>query len=358
MPEECNRREFLKYLLGWAAALFLEGCMGKAQPTVTPTPMPTLGPTPTLTPTATFTPTPKPSPAPTSTSTLTPTPTSTPTPTLAPSPTPTPLPPSAEIAIVRGKDWEAITRAAIEAIGGMKAFVKPGATVLLKPNICTAGRPPEYAATSHPIVVATVAKMCWEAGAKRVLLFDLPFSGTQEAAYKDSGIADAVKGLDVELLFASPRHYEKVPVPGRDLKEWTFLRQALEADVFINIPIAKHHSEAGLTLGMKNIMGVIQDRPFMHWNLHQRIADLNTVVRSHLVVVDATRILVAHGPQGGRLEDVRITDAVIASADVVAADALAATLFGKSWRDIGYIRIGAEMGLGLPEGRRLAEVVL
>lgn len=287
----------------------------------------------------------------------TPVPTFTPTPTPAPTSTPPIL--EAEIALARGKDWEAVTRAAVEAIGGMERFVKPGDTVLIKPNICTAGRPPEYAATSHPKVVATVARMCWEAGARKVMLFDLPFSGTQEAAYKDSGIADALKGLDVELLFASPRHYENVPIPnGKDLKEWKFLRQALEADVFVNIPIAKHHGMAGLTLGMKNVMGVILDRPYIHWNLHQRIADLNTVIRSHLVVVDATRILLRHGPQGGNLEDVLITDTVIASGDVVAADALAATLFGKNWKDIGYIKIGAEMGLGLPEGRPLVEIVL
>ena len=336
MSAKCTRRDFLKYLAGWTAAIILEGCMGRATP-FTPSPTPT------------FTPPPTPSP------TMPPisTPTSTPT------PTPTPSAARGEVAIARGKDWKAITRAAVEAIGGMGAIVRPGATVMIKPNICTAGRPPEYAATSHPEVVATIAEMCWEAGAKRVILFDLPFSGTQEAAYRDSGIADAVKGLDVELLFASPRHYEKVPIPnGRDLKEWLFLRQALEADVFINIPIAKHHGTAGLTLGMKNIMGVIQDRPFIHWNLHQRIADLNTVVRSHLVVVDATRILVDHGPQGGRLEDVRIVDTVIASRDVVAADALAATLFGRSWHEIGYIKLGAEMGLGLPEGRSIVEVAL
>jgi len=241
----------------------------------------------------------------------------------------------------------------------MKAFVKPGSTVLIKPNICTAGRPPEYAATAHPTVVATLVQMCWEAGAKRVQVFDLPFSGTQKMAYRDSGIADALKGLDVELLFVSPREYEKIPIPyGRDITSWFFYRPALEADVFINVPIAKHHGLADLTLGMKNIMGVIRDRPKIHWNIHQRIADLNTALRSHLVVVDATRILVAHGPQGGDLKDVRVKNTVIASADIVAADALATTLFGKRGSDIGYIRIGAEMGLGKIEGWRLREVNL
>lgn len=330
MPRLYDRREFLRYLAGGAMALvapaFIEGCGGQGGPTpVSPTP------------------TPRP----------------TPTPIPTPAPSPSPAPQAAEIALARGKDWEAITRAAVEAIGGMGAYVKPGDVVFIKPNICTAGRPPEYAATAHPIVVATIARMCWEAGARKVQVFDLPFSGTQEAAYRDSGIIDALRDLDVEMLFASPRHYEKIPIPeGRDIREWTFYRPALEADVFINVPIAKHHGLAGLTLGMKNVMGVIQDRPRIHWNIHQRIADLNSALRSHLVVVDATRILVANGPQGGRLEDVRVTDTVIASWDVVAADALAATLFGKSGHDIGYISAGANMGLGLIEGRRLMEIDL
>ena len=290
-----------------------------------------------------------PAPTPTSTRAL-PSPTVVPSPAPTASPTPGPLPKAAEIALAKGertKDYSAITRAAIEAIGGMSAFVKPGDTVMVKPNICMAGRAPQYAATTHPLVVATIVQLCWEAGAAKVIVFDLPFSGGQKRAYEDSGIAQAVKGLDADLLFASPRHYEKVPFPqGRDIKSWPVHRMALEADVFINVPIAKHHSLAGLTLGMKNVMGVIQDRPLIHLNIHQRIADLNTVIKSHLVVMDATRILIAHGPKGGRLEDVRTLDTVIASTDIVAVDALAATLFGKKGSDIGYIQLGADMGLG------------
>jgi len=101
-----------------------------------------------------------------------------------------------------------------------------------------------------------------------------------------------------------------------------------------------------LTLSSKNLMGVIQSPNQFHRNLHQRIADLNTVVRPALTVVDAVRILTAHGPGGGNLNDVKKLDTVIASPDGITADSYAATLFGLTADDIGYIRLGAEMGLG------------
>jgi len=133
---------------------------------------------------------------------------------------------------------------------------------------------------------------------------------------------------------------------GVDLKRCDIYDDILQADVVINVPIAKHHSLARLTLGMKNLMGTIRDRPAMHRNLGQRLADLASRVRPALTVVDAVRILMANGPSGGNLADVQKTDTVIASADIVAADSYAATLFGVDPRDLAYIRAGTEMGLG------------
>jgi uncharacterized protein (DUF362 family) len=120
----------------------------------------------------------------------------------------------------------------------------------------------------------------------------------------------------------------------------------MDADVLINVPIAKHHGSTRLTLGCKNLMGVIQRANQFHRNLHQRIADLNTIVRPALTVIDAVRILTAHGPGGGNMADVKVLDTVIASHDIITADSYATTLFGLTPDDIGYIRLGAEMGLG------------
>jgi len=91
----------------------------------------------------------------------------------------------------------------------------------------------------------------------------------------------------------------------------------------------------------------------LHRNLAEALVDMNRVVRSHLTVVDATRVLVANGPQGGRSEDVRAFDTVIASADVVAADTVAASLFGKTPAELRYLQLAHDSGLGVADLARI-----
>lgn len=270
-----------------------------------------------------------------------------PTATPKPQPTSTPVPDqSAYLAAVRGANPAAITERALAAIGGIERFVKSGFDVIIKPNICNANHGPEYASTTNPIVVATLVQLALGAGAKRVRVMDAPFSGSPQAAYAISGIADAVEAAGGEMEVMRPRYSEVEMPDGVDLKKWTFYEPVLDADLVINAPIAKHHSLAGLTLGAKNLMGVIQNRPAMHRNLSQRIADLASLVRPQLTVVDAVRMLMANGPTGGNLDDVKLANTVIASHDIVAADAYAATLFEKRPDQIGYIAAGDAMGLG------------
>jgi uncharacterized protein (DUF362 family) len=133
---------------------------------------------------------------------------------------------------------------------------------------------------------------------------------------------------------------------GVDLTACKIYDEVLNADVVINIPIAKHHSLARLTLGMKNLMGTIYNRPQMHRNLGQRLADLASRVQPTLTVVDAVRMLMRNGPTGGNLDDVKQADTVIVSQDIVAADSYAATLFELKAEDLAYVRAGAQMGLG------------
>lgn len=265
-------------------------------------------------------------------------------------PRPAPPPPSGDqpyLAVARGSDPAAATRAAVEALGGMQRFVSQGDRVVIKPNICTDYHPPEYAATTNPEVVAALVRMCREAGAAQVHVMDMPFGGTPESAYKVSGIGAAVEAAGGTMIQMTPLGFVEVEIPdGRDLTHWKVYQDVLTADVLINVPIAKHHNLARLTLGGKNMMGVIADPARFHAKLGQRIADLLSLARPTLTVVDAYRILVAHGPTGGSLNDVRQTETVIASHDTVAADAYAATLFGLTGGEIAYVRAAAEMGLG------------
>jgi uncharacterized protein (DUF362 family) len=253
----------------------------------------------------------------------------------------------AYLAVAHGDDPKAITRAALAAIGGIERFVRPGDDVVVKPNICVDYRTYEYGATTNPEVVAALVELCLGAGAKRVRVMDLPFSGSPEKAYANSGIADAVAAAGGEMEVMNRAKFRDTEIPeGRDLQSWPVYQDILSANVVINVPVAKHHSIGRLSLGGKNLLGAILKASMIHANLGQRIADLISRIRPTLTVVDAVRTLMAHGPTGGNLSDVRLTNMVIASHDIVAADAYAATLFGLTGPDVPYVKAAAEMGLG------------
>ncbi len=253
----------------------------------------------------------------------------------------------AYLAVARGEDAAEITRRAIAAIGGMEQFVKNGADVIIKPNICTDYYSYEYAATTNPVVIGALVSLALGAGAAQVRVMDNPFGGTAPSAYKRSGIEDAVISAGGEMEVMNKNKFRKADIPnGIDIKQWDFYKDILDADVVIDVPIAKNHGTTGLTLGAKNLMGTILNRGQIHANIHQRIADLVSRIRPALTVVDAVRILMDNGPTGGNLNDVNQLNTIIASADIVAADAYAATLFGMQGSDIGYIQAGAAMGLG------------
>jgi uncharacterized protein (DUF362 family) len=254
---------------------------------------------------------------------------------------------AAYLAVARGSSPTAITQRAVAAIGGIERFVKRGYEVIIKPNICNASNGPEYASTTNPEVVAALIKMCLGAGAKRVRVMDYPFSGSPQAAYVRSGIEEAVKAAGGEMEVMASMRFTDTKIPdGKDIKSWKIYKPILEADLVINLPIAKHHSLTRLTLGGKNLLGMVENRGSLHYNIGQRIADLNSLIKPQLTIIDAVRILMANGPTGGDLSDVKKTDTIIASHDMVAADTYATGLFGVKPSDIAYIPASAKMGLG------------
>ncbi len=356
--KKLSRRAFIRAAstAGCAAALgpLLAACgrevvlpsMRLPAPTETVVPQPTstsfqIRPTATLAPAATAMPvSTKTVPVATDTSV----PAETPAAALASTATPAGVP---DLVVARGGEPEELVRRAVAALGGMEKFVSKGARVVVKPNICTSYYTYEYATTTNPWVVAALVKLCLEAGAKTVQVFDYPFGGALVDAYAKSGIADQVKAAGGDMTFMLAYQYVDVNIPnGTSLKKTKAYKDALEADVIIDVPIAKHHSSTRLTLGMKNLMGIIQNRNIIHGDLWHRIPDLASLFRPRLTVIDAVRILTAHGPAGGSLDDVQKLDTVIASPDIVAADAYATSLFSLKPEDIPYIPAAAEAGLG------------
>jgi uncharacterized protein (DUF362 family) len=269
--------------------------------------------------------------------------------------------PPVDLVVARGGDPEEMARRALAAYGGMGAFVPPGASVVVKPNICVAYHTYEYAATTNPWLVGALVKLALEAGAGRVQVFDFPFGGSAEQAYVSSGIQEQVLTAGGEMMPMPDFKFVPTGIPaGVDLKETRAFKDALEADVLIDVPIAKHHGSARLTLGMKNLMGLILNRSAIHANLGQRIADLASLFRPQLTVVDAVRMLMRHGPSGGNLDDVKMMDTIIVSPDIVAADSYATTLFGMAPEDIPYIKAASSMGLGVSDlgGLKIEEIAV
>jgi uncharacterized protein (DUF362 family) len=254
-----------------------------------------------------------------------------------------------DLAMFVGDDPGLNARAAVAALGGMTRFVRRGDRVLVKPN-AVVGRAPEIGATTNPFVVAAVVEMAIGAGAADVVVADRP-TGAVRNAFEVSGIAKAVADAGGRVKYLSDRDFVNTAIPnGLVLKAWPILQDVFDADVFINVPIAKTHAMAGLTLSMKNLMGILGgSRGNMHQDFDQKIVDVNSLVRPHLVVLDAYRIMIRNGPTGGSPADLRMAKTCIAGTDPVAVDSLATSLFGMKPSDLGYLVNAAGRGIGVTD---------
>jgi len=256
-----------------------------------------------------------------------------------------------DLAVISGEPVAA-TKKAIEAIGGISRFVKKGQRVVLKPNMSFA-RTPEFGATTHPLVVATVAQACMDAGAHQVLVLDHTLQRA-ELCLERTGIRDAcksIKGVYVHT-FQDKKFFKEVKVPqGKVLERVEVLNEILDGQILINLPVAKSHSATGVSLGMKGLMGLIWDRESFHsqFNINQAIADLGTVIKPHLTILDATRALVSGGPGGPG--EVRKPNLIIAGVDPVAVDSYGVSVvpwYGQNFkgRQVEHLLIAHQRGLG------------
>lgn len=247
-----------------------------------------------------------------------------------------------------GGDPGALARKAVEALGGMKRFVPGGSVVAIKPNASFMDGP-EAGTSTHPSVVGAVVAMCREAGASRVIVTDHCLRGAADLCFSRNGIGAAAKDAGGEVIAyggSDSGRGKPTPIPdGIAMKSADFYPLVMDADVLITVPKAKHHSSSELSLGMKNLMGTIGHMSNVHnYDLHQGIADLASLLRPNLSIVDASVVLLENGPGGPG--PTKSPGTVIASPDFVAADSFACTLFGMSGSQVGYVADAARMGLG------------
>lgn len=250
------------------------------------------------------------------------------------------------ITVVQGGEPKELVQTALENLGGMKRFVSKNDSVVVKPNIAW-DRTPEQAACTNPDVVAEVVRQCWQAGAKRVIVTDCSCNEPRRC-YHRSGIQAAALAAGAEVILPDTEKFREVEMGGVVLKNWPVFGPFLDADKVINLPIAKHHSLVGCTLGMKNWYGILGgERNRLHQQIHQSLADLASFMLPTVTLLDAYRILVRNGPTGGNLEDVELKKTMVAGTDPVAIDAYAA----KAWWNLDpaqlpYLEMAQARGLG------------
>ncbi len=238
-----------------------------------------------------------------------------------------------------------LTEQAVATIGGMGQFVKSGNVVWVKPNIGW-DKAPEFAANTNPDVVATVIKLCFEAGAKQVKVGDYTCNDAR-STYANSGIEAAAKAAGADVVFLDKSRFKETEIGGQKLKTWPVYPEIIESDVVINVPIVKHHGGATMTACMKNYMGVIGgQRGKWHQDFPGCLTDITAFMKPPVCIVDAIRILTANGPQGGNLDDVKQLNTVAAGTDIVALDAFCAELLGLKPAELHYVAAAEKAGLG------------
>jgi uncharacterized protein (DUF362 family) len=252
-------------------------------------------------------------------------------------------------------DPAVLTRRAIEALGGMKRFISNGDIVAIKPNIGW-DRMPVHAANTNPLVVAEVVKMAFEAGAKKVVVTDASCNEPNRC-FQRSGIWRAAYALGATVILPAEHRFRELRMRGDVLDQWPVYTPLVNADKVINVPVAKHHNLSKFTAAMKNWYGLLGGRRNrLHQNIDVSIADLATFMRPTLTVMDATRVLLRNGPQGGNIDDARDMHQVVASLDQVAVDAYGATLIGEKPENVRYLKLGHERGIGNMHWDQVARV--
>jgi uncharacterized protein (DUF362 family) len=256
-----------------------------------------------------------------------------------------------DLAVISG-DPAPATRKALEVMGGISRFVKKGQRVVLKPNMSFA-RTPESGCNTHPQVVVTVAQACLEAGAQQVMVLDYTLYKS-ELCLEKSGIREACKSIKGVYVIAieDRKFFREIKVPqGKILQRVEIMKEVLDSPVLISLPVAKSHSNTGVSMGIKGLMGLIWDRGSFHtrYNINEALADLATVIKPQLSILDASRALVSGGPSGPG--EVQKPNLIIAGVDPIAVDSYGVTVapwYGRNFkgRQVEHLLVAHQRGLG------------
>ncbi len=263
------------------------------------------------------------------------------------------------ISIVKGADRAQTVDKAIDLLGGIERFVKPGDVVVIKPNVAFT-RSPGLGAEASPDLVAEVVRLCYSRGqAKDVYVTDNPINDP-ESCFDLSGIAKAASLAGAKVILPKDTFFRNTTLQGGKLiKNWPILYEPfIKANKLIGIAPVKHHSRAGASMSMKNWYGLLGGRRnVFHQDINGIIVELAKMVRPTLVILDGTQVMMTNGPTGGSFSDLREMDTMIASCDQVAADAFGCTLLNLKPDNLPYLSLAQSAGAGVVDYENLKPVM-
>jgi len=239
-----------------------------------------------------------------------------------------------------------LVKKCVDLVGGIESVVKPGQTVALKPNVVT-GRVTAPGVTTDKRVVKAMIRLCQEAGAGKVLVVEGAGYFTETAeALELSGIKEMAEAMGAEVVDVDRSELVELKVP-RPLitDEIKVSKRFMDADVRINLPVMKTHDQLLVTLGVKNMKGVMpkhMKRRFHAIGVVKGIIDLNKTVPIDLTVLDAIVAMEGLGPSFGPKVEL---NTIVASKDVWALDRVASKMMGFEPEELDYLVEAAEHGL-------------
>jgi len=252
----------------------------------------------------------------------------------------------------------------LKKMGGIERFVKPGSRVMIKPNMSFAN-PPDWGTGTSPEAVYEAAKLCLDAGAKRVIVCDNTIHNADFCKEK-CGIVNAVKDLKGVVVFTpklDSMYITKSDPRAKQLTSTDVVKEVYNSDFILSLPTAKSHSASGVSLNIKGLMGLVKARDIFHrdMDLHLAIAEQLYYIKPHLYLVDASRALIDNGPAGpGKVVEL---NTYVGGLDPVAVDSYAVTLaswYGKTFegKQVKHLKEAATLGFGNVESSMISEITL
>jgi uncharacterized protein (DUF362 family) len=252
-----------------------------------------------------------------------------------------------KLSIVTGADRVKTVNLALQSLGGIEAFIRKGDRVLIKVNAAFA-LPAMLSATTHPLLVAEVARLCLKAGAASVVVTDNPINDAQ-SCFALTGIGEAARTAGAHVVLPQESLFKTTSLPaGQLIKNWPVLQAPFQGITrVIGMAPVKDHHRSGASMTLKNWYGLLGGRRnIFHQDIHNLIKELALLVRPTLVILDGTTAMMTNGPTGGSLSDLKPTHTMIVGTDQVAVDACGASLLGKTAADLPYLLKAQAAGAG------------